>query len=192
MLAVLRGLSLIVLVAFTGPSVAGESVRFGWFPAVSNIDVREPSGSAEIYTGLTYLSGVLFVDLGRDSRLFVHGHYDTFDLAASTTNIHQSVDQYGVSVAYQINLRIARAWKPWVGVGLGYSQDKITDRYILTPGGFSGARYPDRTEDSVSAIANFSSEWQLSREWDMGLHFQWEEPVGDGVRAVRVGFYFVY
>lgn len=177
------------------PSLAfagGQTFRFGWLPSATYIDVREPAGEAENYNGVTYLSGVLLADVGRDSRIFAHAHYDSFDLSASTANIHQTVNRYGLALAYQINLRITRAWKPWVGVGLGYSQDKITDRYVLTPGGFSGASYPDRTEDSITAVGNFSSEWQLSRDWDMGLHFQWEEPLGDGVRAVRLGLYIVY
>lgn len=192
MLVILQRFSFLVLAVLMSSAHAAESTRFGWLPTVSYVDVGDPNGPAEIYTGLTYLSAVLLTDLGRDSRLFLHGHYDTFDLEASTSNIHQSVDRYGVNAVYQINLRITRAWKPWVGLGLGYSQDKITDRYILTPGGFTGARYPDRTEDSVIAVANVSSEWQFSRELDMGLHFQWEEPLSDGVRAVRVGLYIVY
>lgn len=192
MLIFFRTLLITILTVTPGYSLAAESFRFGWLPSVSYFDVRDPSGPTDDHTSATYLSGVVIADVGRDSRLFIHGHYDSFTLAASTTNIHQAVTRYGLNASYQVNLRLSRTWKPWAGAGLGFVQEDAKERYTVTPGGFLGTTFQDRSLNTFGFVLNFSNEWQLNGNWDLGVHFQYEHPFDDAARVLRAGVYFVY
>lgn len=187
-----RALIFITIAFLPVVSVAAETFRFGWLPTVSYFDIQDPNGPTADHTGVTYLSGVVIADVGRDSRLFIHGHYDTFAVEASTTNIHESITRYGLNASYQINLRVSRSWKPWAGVGLGFVQEEAKERYTLTPGGFLGATFPDRSINTFGALLNFSNEWRLDNNWDIGVHVQYEHPFDDAARILRAGVYFIY
>jgi len=98
-------------------------------------------------------------------------------------------------LSYQMMMRVTRGWKPWLGVGAAYANESYSNRYTVTSGGFLCATcpYPDRTNDDFLVVVNASSEWQVNRDWDMGIHLQFEQPVtSDGMRVIRFGIYAVY
>jgi hypothetical protein len=98
-------------------------------------------------------------------------------------------------LSYQMTLRVARGWKPWVGIGGAYASERYTDRYTVTSGGFLCATcpYPDRNKDDFLVLLNASTQWTVSRNWDMGIHLQFEQPTSsDGMRVIRFGLYAVY
>ena len=171
---------------------ADDAMRFGVSPSVSAFHLKDPDGPTANGSAFTPLSGLLIASAGRDARVLVHIQYDSFDVAASTTDIGQNVRRVGGDVSYQTLFRLSRAWKPWGGIGLGYTNESYTTRYTLTPGRHLASQYPDRTSSSVALVVNTSTEWRLDRDWSMGAQLQYEQPLGSGASALRFGLYLVY
>lgn len=189
-----RILTTLVLLLVFPVAQAAESFRFGVLPSIAIYSVEDPLGPTEQRAGFSP-AAVMLIDMGRDSRLMALLAYDSFITAASTTNVHNEVTSLSVGLSYQMMMRVTRGWKPWLGVGAAYASEKYTNRYTVTSGGFlcSTCPYPDRTKDDFLVVLNASSEWQINRDWDMGLHLQFEQPMtSDGTRVVRFGFYLVY
>lgn len=135
----------------------------------------------------------MIVNAGRDSRLFADVSYDKYSLTATQSDIGQDVSRTGGSVSYQTLLRVSRDWKPWAGIGLGAASESYKNRYTLSPGGFSIAANPsERSLNALYLALSLSSEWQLNKSWNMGVHLKYEQPAGDGTKALRLGMYFVF
>jgi len=182
-----------VLLCFSFGVYADDSFRYGFFPTTTYIDVNDPNGPANKLTYLSLFSGVLISDLGRDSRIFAQGYYDKEqEIDGDTVNIHQNVTRSGASVSYQFNSRMTREWKPWFGMGIGYNDESIINRYTRTSSGFLNRRYDDIKNSSFTGVVSMATEWRIGRDWDAGLQIQIEESFNDGVSVMRAGFYFVY
>ena len=172
-----------------------KSMRFGLMPMYSRYEINDPIGPTQAGSDLSTLSGVAIFDAGRDSRIFVNAFYADFNLTASTTNVGQTVKQTGVTASYQMMFRLTRSIKPWLGIGLGYESERYQNRYLTTPGGYlaPGSPYPERDVVNYPVVLNASHEWQYNRNFDIGLHLQFEQPISsDGARALRLGIYVVY
>jgi hypothetical protein len=181
--------------AIAVPAQAESPFRFGISPSLSVFAINDPIGPTDTHSGITYASALMLVDMGRDSRLMVNVSHDSFSVAPSVTNIGQDVTSTQVGASYQMVFRVTRGWKPWFGIGGGYATENYQNRNTLTPGGFKciGCPYPDRTKDDFYVVLNTSTQWQLNRNWDMGVHLELDQPTStDGMRAVRLGLYFVY
>ncbi len=185
----------VLLLAACGVSTAAHAdnaMRFGISPSVSAFQLKDPDGPTANGSAFTPLSGLLIASAGRDARVLVQVQYDDFSIPASTTDIGENVTRLGGDVSYQTLFRLSRAWKPWGGIGLGYAGERYTTRYTLTPGGHLATQYPDRTVGSVALVLNTSTEWRLNRDWWMGVQLQYEQPLGSGASALRLGLYLVY
>lgn len=185
--------SILLLPSFA--HAADKSMRFGLMPIVSRYDINDPIGSTGAGSDVTPLSGVVIFDAGRDGRVFVHAYSADFQVTASTTDIGQKVKQNGLNASYQTMFRLTRSIKPWFGLGLGYSSERYQERHRITSGGFlaPGSPYASRSVENITAVINASHEWQYNRNFDIGLHLQYEQPIsGDGASAARLGFYVVY
>lgn len=172
-----------------------KSMRFGLMPMYSRYEINDPIGPTRTGVDISTLSGVAIFDAGRDSRIFVNAFYADFNLTASTTNVGQTVKQTGVTASYQMMFRLTRNIKPWLGIGLGYESERYQNRYLTTPGGYlaPGSPYPERDVVNYPVVLNASHEWQYNRNFDVGLHLQFEQPISsDGARALRLGIYVVY
>jgi hypothetical protein len=189
-----RILTTLILLLICPVAQAAESFRFGVLPSIALYSVEDPLGPTEQRAGFSP-AAVMFIEMGRDSRLMAQLAYDSFTTTASTTNVHNDVTSLNVGLSYQMMMRVTRGWKPWLGVGAAYASEKYENRYTVTSGGFLCATcpYPNRTNDDFLLVLNASSEWQINRDWDMGLHLQFEQPMAsDGTRVVRFGLYLVY
>lgn len=171
-----------------------DAFRFGLMPTISNYTVVDPSGPTAQGSGFSFLSGIVIADAGRDGRFLGHIISDKFSISPSVTNIGQDVTRVGGSVSYQSMLRVTRGWKPWVGIGLGQSSETYKNRFKLsTQGGFSQPLTPSQLSvNNTSILVNTSTEWQFNKQWDMGMHLQYEQPIGDGSKVFRVGIYAVF
>jgi hypothetical protein len=140
------------------------------------------------------LSLIAIFDFGRDDRIFANIRKDTLAVEGTTANIGQNYVGTGANISYQTMLRLGREFKPWVGLGMGYNSETYKDRYKLTPGGFNtcpSTCFSDRVVDNYVVVVNASNDWKLSREWNMGVHFQYEKPVAStGANSFRFGLYF--
>lgn len=185
----------LILLLGAGTTYANEDFRFGIMPTGSRYDVKDPDGSTSPENDLNPLSGVLIYNYGRDGRIFTHLYSASFSLKASPSDIGQDVTQVGLNATYQMMVRMARSFKPWIGLGLGYASEDYRNRHRITPEGHlaPGSPYPSRKIDNYVGVLNASLEWQANRDWDVGAHLQVEEPISsDGARAFRLGVYFVY
>ncbi len=171
---------------------ADDAMRFGISPSVSAFYLHDPDGPTANGSAFTPISGLLIATAGRDARVLVHAQYDKFSVSASPTEIGENVTRVGGDISYQVLFRLSRAWKPWGGIGLGYAQEKYTTRYTVTPLGHLANQYPDRDVNSVSLVLNTSTEWRINRDWSMGAHLQFEQPLNSGANVLRLGLYFVY
>jgi hypothetical protein len=52
--------------------------------------------------------------------------------------------------------------------------------------------YGDRKTTETSLLLNANSEWQYSRDFDIGLQAQFSKTFNDKSSTVRVGIYVVY
>lgn len=186
-------LSVIVLLSFTSSAMAedAEAVRFGLQSSLNNYKVDDPLGSTAQGSGLSF-SGIALMTMGREDRLIINLNRDVYNLAASTTNIGQDVSSYGGSLSYQSLLRLSRTWKPWVGLGLGYSSVTYKNRYKLTPTGLYSTPLGGRSTTDLALLFNANSEWQLNKDWDVGLQLQFSKSINTKANALRLGVYFVY
>lgn len=173
-------------------AVADESIRYGLMPGISQFSVDDPDGGTDPTQEFNPFNAILANDFGRDSRVLSQVYYQPFTLDAGVTTVGQEVSRGGVAVSWQGMLRIARAWKPWVGVGLGYSQDSFKKRYTVDKDGFLAARYANRKESAVNLILNASTEWQWTRDWDIGFHVQYETPLEGSTQALSVSVMLLY
>jgi len=175
-------------------SHAEEKVfRVGLMPAISTFNIIDPFGPTATGNGFSLLNAVGILDVGRDSRLIGSVGYDKFTLGASASNIGQDVARTGGSVSYQSMFRFTREFKPWVGVGLGVASESYKTRYTLSSGGNSvPASPPERSVNNIFAVLNISTEWQVNKTFDMGVHLQYEHPSGDGTKTLRIGIYIVH
>lgn len=176
-------------------AAAGDSMRFGIMPIFSRVDISDPDGSTEPGIDASALSGVVIFDHGRDGRIIAHAFSTQFKVDASTTDVGQTVRQSGINVSYQSMYRFTRVIRPWFGLGLGYNSERYQNRHHITPGGFlaPGSPYPSRSEEIAVVLANVSHEWQYDRDYDFGLHLQYERATStEGAHVLRFGFYVVY
>jgi hypothetical protein len=181
------------LLGLTVPAQADSPFHFGYSPSFAAFTINDPDGPTDAYHGITYLSGLVTVDMGRDSRLYFNVSYDSFSVPASTTNIGQDVTDLLITGVYQLQFRATRGWKPWVGLGVGYGSEKYANRFLISPAGFLQTTYPDRSLDDFLVVINTNTQWQLSKSWDMGVNLELDQPIStDGMRSIRLGLYFLY
>lgn len=174
------------------PSYAADAFHFGVAPSVAMVAVKDPDGSTKSATTVALLNFMMTQDFGRDSRLLYQGYYHAFNLDAGTGDIGQSVTRTGVSFTWETEFRVARAWKPWGGVGLGITQEKFKNRHTVDRGGFLLLELPARDTTNYSVVVGGGSQWSLSRNWDAGIRVQYERPFSDGTSSASLAFMLLF
>jgi len=170
------------------------NLRIGWMPMANYNLINDPEGPTNDNVHFMPLCAVIiYNNILRDARLFGNIYYDSYSVSAESQHIAQSVTEFGVNVSYQWMFRVSRVFKPYLGIGLGYAAESFKNRYNTTPDGlFLNTTYPNRSVQAFNAVVNASSEWQLSPNWNVGVHLQFEQPIGGGLTAIRAGMYITY
>jgi hypothetical protein len=184
------GFLLLCFAASPAFSATDDPLRYGVQTSMNSYHIDDPVGQTATGSGLS-LGGIALLDVGRDSRLMFNLNRDTYTLAGSSNTVGQNVSSLDGGLSYQKMLRVSRTWKPWVGAGLGYSSTTYRNRFTVTPGGFS-TLYADRTATAFAMLLNANSEWQLNRDWDMGLQAQLSKSISDKSGILSFGIYVVY
>lgn len=173
-----------------------DDLHFGWMPMFNYNSIHDPEGATKDEMHVMPVSGVIIYNhIARDQRLFGHVYYDWYDVKASTENIGQKAREFGANLSWQWMIRIARNWRPYLGVGLGYANEKFTNRYVCSSPSCqysSNTSFSDRSVQSFTALVNASSEWSITEKWDVGVHMQFEQPLNGGSIAARAGIYITY
>ncbi len=158
----------------------------GFGLSVNSVD--DPEGSTALNFQPSYFNAIGTLKINRDRRLFLHLFYSDFDLENKRNKVSAQIKNLGLNASYQWRIRYSRQWKPWFGVGLGFSQDEFRSRFLLDQDGFIGQDLPDRQEDAVNLLINAST---ILKRWlmlDFGVHAQIDIPIsGDITRFMILG-----
>lgn len=168
-------------------SAQADEFRFGIMGAYAQLSTEDPNGRTEDASkGIPSLIGTFEWD--RNSRVFGQLYQYKYKLTSSTTQIGQKVERTGANISLQQQFRVARAFRPWLGLGLGFSEDSFSGRHTIDQDGFLAATFPNRSESSFNGIINAAVDWAVSDRWNVGGVVQYETPFGDGgVEALVVG-----
>jgi hypothetical protein len=190
----MRAIFVILSLCFATSTIAADDkpFRFGVQTSLNNYKIDDPAGPTAGGSGLS-LSGIALLDVGRESRMMFNINRESYSVTGSNVNVGQDVSRIGGGLSYQKMLRISRSWKPWIGAGLGYSSATYSNRYVFTtPAMQYKTLYGDRKATETSLLLNANSEWQYSRDFDIGLQAQFSKTFSDKSSALRVGIYVVY
>ncbi len=156
------------------------------------VSVDDPAGSTEVKTHLTFLNGIATIPYRRDRRFFVHLFHNRFDLDTSNNKVSGEVKSLGLNTSYQTKLRLSRHWKPWVGGGLGFSNDTFKNRILLDNEGFIIREFPNREKEAINLLLNASMILKQMRPFDLGVHFQYEFPISGDIQRFTVAATILY
>ena len=190
----MRSLLVIFILSFATSVFAADEkpFRFGVQTSLNSYKIDDPAGPTAGGSGLSF-SGIALLDVGRENRVMLNINRDAYSVAGSSVNVGQDVSSIGGGLSYQKMLRISRTWKPWIGAGLGYSSATYSNRYVFTtPAMQYKTLYGDRKTMETSLLLNANSEWEYSRDFDIGLQAQFSKAISDKSSTLRVGIYVVY
>jgi hypothetical protein len=187
-----RLVCLIVLLVFAVPAEAEERWHVGMLLGASAASVDDPDGHTQTGAAVDVLNVMTTVAAGRDQRWMGQLFHQTVRLDADVNAIGQDITTSGATMAWQYRWRISRAWKPWIGGGLGLAHDSFRARHLVDQDGFLVRRYPDRTEETVSVVVNTSTELARVGAWEVGLHVQYGVPVTGSLSRLSVGVMVLY
>jgi hypothetical protein len=190
----MRSLLVIFILSFATSVFAADEkpFRFGVQTSLNSYKIDDPAGPTAGGSGLS-LSGIALLHVGRESRVMLNLDRDSYSVTGTNVNVGQDVSRIGGGLSYQKMLRVSRTWKPWIGAGLGYSSATYSNRYVFTtPAMQYKTLYGDRKATETSLLLNVNSEWQYSRDFDIGLQAQFSKTFNDKSSTVRVGIYVVY
>lgn len=156
------------------------------------VSVDDPAGSTEVKTHLSFLNGIATIPYRRDRRIFAHLFYNRFDLDNSNNKVSGEVTSLGLNTSYQVKLRLSRHWKPWIGTGLGFSNDKFKNRILLDDEGFIIKDFPDRKEEAFNFLINANMIIKQVRPFNLGIHFQYEFPISGNVQRFTLAATILY
>lgn len=183
----------LLLILFSG-SVFGidNPMKVGWSPWYGSLSVDDPDGDTDSTTATLPLSAMFFIPSSRDYRWVVSGFGYDFKLAASPDNIGQEVNGYSLAGWFQRRFRFGRSFKPWFGLGLQADILDITARHNIDSSGFLTNTYPDRSETGLGMSVNFSNEWNISKNIDLGLNAQYIYSFSNTLTGPLVGVSLLY
>ncbi len=177
----------VVVILLLIPSiVSARNWRAGGMLGLSVNSVDDPAGSTEVKFLPSYLNGIATLPVKRDRRIFLHLFYNDFDLENEGNKVSGQVKSLGLNASYQWRIRYSRRWKPWAGIGLGFSQDEFKKRFLLDPGGFISKELPDREEEAVNLLINASTILKRWKMFDFGVHGQIDIPISGDITRFSV------
>ena len=183
-----RLIAILVLI----PSLAiADTFEYGWLPVVgaykSSLDI-----DTEVITVGNALSGLIIINSGRSSRVWIQGQYHSLDFDGNETEIGQEVTGLEVSAIYQTQYRISRHFKPWFGIGTSFSALEFKDRFLTDSQGFLAQTFEDETKTGLAIDFNFTTETHWFDKHDSGFAVRLSVPVNDVLAKVEAGFYITF
>lgn len=184
-------LLVVVFSVFVANSFA--DMMIGFSPGLGVYTVDDPDGDVEDISGLVPLSVSFIYDLNNKTRLYTNLTYIEKELDASTTKIGQDISGYQAVATWQHIFKLSHSMKFYAGGGVTFTQADFEKRHAVDSDGFLVQRYADRSEGFVSAVANISREWEISRSINLGLDVSYQYAItGDGFSGLKAAFNCLY
>lgn len=168
-----------------------KSFRFGLIGSMNSYKSYDPVAKTDSANALGF-GGIVTMALDRESRALLNINHDSYSLTGSQTNVGEDISSFGGSLSYQKMMRFTRTLKPWFGVGLGYASTSHSNRYTVSTLSSGHTLYADYKSTDISAVLSANSEWEYSRDLDIGLQAQYAKTFSNQSSVIRVGIYFLY
>jgi hypothetical protein len=168
-----------------------DTFEYGWLPVVgaykSSLDT-----DTEVITVGNALSGLIIINSGRSSRVWIQGQYHSLDFDGNETEIGQEVTGLEIAAIYQTQYRISRHFKPWFGIGTSFTALEFKDRFLTDSQGFLTQTFDDVTKTGLAIDFNFTTETDWFDKHDSGFAVRLSVPVNDVLAKVEAGFYITF
>lgn len=172
---------------------ASESTaRIGVGATLSKISVKDPNGDTRSKTELQPFNFVYTDDFSPDVRYWLEGFYQAATLAASSNQIGQDVERYGLRASLQRKLKLYPTFDLWGGLGVHAAMDDFSKRYTVDSEGYLLQRYGDRSSNHFGIHGELVAEWKFKPRWGIAAKAMYAVPFGDGVNDLSVGAFFLY
>lgn len=172
---------------------ASESTaRVGVGVTLNTLSVEDPNGDTSNETALQPFNLVYSDDFSLGVRYWAEGFYQVATLPASSNQIGQDIERYGLRLSLQRKLKIFPKFGLWGGLGVHAAMDDFSKRYTKDGEGYLLQRYGDRSSNHFGIQGELVAEWKLKPRWDLAAKAMYAIPFGDGVNDFSVGAFFLY
>lgn len=179
--------------AFAAAIGAVESTaRVGIGFNLSTLSAEDPDGDTHSKTSLQPFNFVYADDFSLGVRYWAEGFYQATTLPASSNQIGQDVERYGLRLSLQRKLKMFPTFALWGGLGVHAAMDDFSKRYTVDGEGYLLQRYSDRSSNHFGIQGELVAEWKLKPRWDLAAKAMYAIPFGDGVNDFSVGAFFLY
>ena len=169
-----------------------STARLGVGVNISTLSVEDPNGDTSSKTAIQPFNLVYSDDFSLGIRYWAEGFYQAATLPASSNQIGQDVERYGLRLSLQRKLRIFPTFDLWGGLGVHAAMDDFSKRYTKDGEGYLLQRYGDRSSNHFGIQGELVAEWKLKPHWDLAAKAMYAIPFGDGVNDFSVGAFFLY
>lgn len=174
------------------PSLAiADTFEYGWMPVIGAYKSSLDTDTAVI-TAANALSGLLIINSGRNSRVWIQGQYHSLTFDGNETEIGQEVTGLEIATIYQSQYRLSRNFKPWLGIGASFSALEFKNRFLTDSQGFLAQTFDDQTKSGLAIDFNFTANTDWFDKHDSGFAIRLSVPVNDVLAKVEAGFYITF
>ena len=184
----MRGALFVLFLCLSGIVFGAEEQHgFGFQPSLLVLTLDDPAGETDSLETLVPLSLFYSLGSGRDLRYLAEATYVEGQVDAAVDRVGEGVTSSIIGISIQRRFRIARNWKPWLGGGVSYFNNRFENRHTIDSEGFLAEHYGNRSEDAFSATLTAASYWDVHESFDLGVHLVADLPYGSELRRVGVG-----
>lgn len=177
-----------------------RTARIGYGVSFASLGVQDPDGPVDSTTGF-FPFNVIYTDrLTGSFRYWAEGFYQELSgddrFKASTTNIGQDMERFGLRVSVQRQLEFIPVIDVWGGAGFFASHDNFTQRHRVDEEGyrFPGSDLPEQASNVLGLQFDLTAEWHVGLDWDLAGRLLYGVPFGDGAEefSALIGVLYTY
>lgn len=169
-----------------------STARVGVGVTLSTLSVEDPNGDTSNKTALQPFNFVYADDFSLGVRYWAEGFYQAATLPASSNQIGQDVERYGLRLSLQRKLKTSPKFDLWGGLGVHAAMDDFSKRYTKDGEGYLLQLYGDRSSNHFGIQGELVAEWKFKPRWDIAAKAMYAIPFGDGVNDFSVGAFFLF
>lgn len=175
------------LLSFGTEAKDKKDFSFGTFTGIGFYSIDDPEGETEAKAVTQIIDFFGTYSIGRDSRLFFEFSMIDEDFNASTTETGLTIESTDLTALYQTRLRMSKAFKPWLGAGLMFSQAEYSRRFLVDNNGFLAQSFPNRSVNETALVISLMNETEL--DWDLAdliYGVSYKKSLDDGRNGISI------